>query len=110
MEILQQPVTGQTVKKKSSALTVFFFHIHKTAGLTIRSILKRQYRNLPHIIFNADNKNPFMMQDYLNLSVEERAKLRMVIGHMPFGLHRYHRNPCIYFAFLRDPLQRIVSL
>ena len=92
------------------ATTVFFFHIHKTAGLTMRSILKNQYRNKPYIIFNADNKNSFTMNDYLALSEAERSKLKLVMGHMPLGLHRYHRNPCAYFAFLRNPLDRLASL
>lgn len=32
-----------------------------------------------------------------------------VLGHMPFGAHRFFDRPCRYITFLRDPVKRVWS-
>ena len=39
-----------------------------------------------------------------------RPDVRLVLGHFPFGVHRLTPRPARYVTFLRDPVDRIVSL
>ena len=43
------------------------------------------------------------------MSDDDPAGLRVVGGHMGFGIHRLLPGPSAYLAFLRDPVDRIVS-
>lgn len=84
---------------------LIFLHIRKTAGVSIRELLSRQYhRHLPTFIRGAP--------DYLELfrmSRRERKAYRVVGGHYRFGLHLMFDTPSRYMAFLRDPVERTIS-
>lgn len=43
------------------------------------------------------------------MSEEQRAKLRLVRGHMQYGLHEFLPHPCKYITFVRDPVPRTLS-
>jgi hypothetical protein len=38
-----------------------------------------------------------------------QADIRLVTGHMRYGMHRALRRPCRYFTMLRDPVDRTIS-
>lgn len=86
-----------------------FIHIPKTAGITLRSIFYRQYRKneIHHIHWNFDRNDPFA--SFLNLSPEKQNKVKIIFGHIPFGIHEYIQKPVQYFTFLRDPIDRAIS-
>ena len=89
----------------SEADTVIFLHIHKAAGTTLHRIIERQYT--PAAIWSFDEQHDF--QEFQALSVAEKAQIRMLRGHMIFGLHEMMPNPCTYFTLLRDPGERVIS-
>jgi hypothetical protein len=95
------------VKRSPStqADTIIFLHIHKAAGTTLHRIIERQYA--PARIWSFDEHHSF--QDFQALSLAEKAQIRMLRGHMIFGLHEMMPNPCIYFTLLRDPVERVIS-
>jgi hypothetical protein len=39
-----------------------------------------------------------------------RNRIRAVIGHFPFGIHELLLKPSTYITFLRDPIDRVISL
>lgn len=86
-----------------------FIHIPKTAGMTIRAIFYRQYRanEIYRIAWNFDRNNPFV--DFLNLSEERQDKIKVIFGHIPFGIHKYTQRSIHYFTLLRDPIERTIS-
>jgi hypothetical protein len=86
-----------------------FIHVPKTAGITLRSIFYRQYNNdeIYRIHWSFDKNNPFA--EFLNLSSEKQNKIKIIYGHIPFGIHEYIQKPVYYFTLLRDPIERIIS-
>jgi hypothetical protein len=83
---------------------VVFLHIHKTAGTTLRSLTDRQYR--PEEIASVDWKR---LEAFKASPAEDRARIRLLRGHMPFGLHEHLPRPSTYITLLREPLDRAVS-
>jgi hypothetical protein len=49
-------------------------------------------------------------KDFPLLKIKERNSFDVVRGHYFFGLHRYVDRPFKYITFLRDPLDRVISL
>jgi len=89
---------------------VFFLHIPKTAGMTFKRILARQYPagQIHDIPFET-----YLFQDaidrYKAAAPADRAAIRCVMGHMPFGLHRWAPGGFRYVTFVRDPVERVLS-
>lgn len=92
---------------------VIFVHIPKTAGTTLRHIIQSQFE--PNNIFELYylTKPQFKVIDgiekYKNFSVSRRDKIKIVSGHIGFGLHEFIEKPCNYITVLRDPVERIIS-
>ncbi len=86
--------------------TVIYLHIPKTAGTTLHRIIDRQYQaEESHFIHRHD----VGIEEFKALSPERRARIRMLRGHIPFGLHRYIPWPATYITMLRDPIERLIS-
>jgi hypothetical protein len=85
--------------------TVIFLHIHKAAGTTLHRIIERQYP--PDQIWSFDERHDF--EAFRALSEAQKEEIRMLRGHMIFGLHELMPRPCIYFTLLRDPVERVIS-
>jgi len=86
--------------------TIIFLHIHKTAGTTLHTILDRQYQPQEVYVIDADGHN---LDHFANLSQQRRDAVRLLKGHMDFGLHEFLRLPYTYFTFLRRPIERVIS-
>ncbi len=87
---------------------LIFLHIPKTAGSTMQSLLMRNYpardRFVPHRMWQ---KNP----NFFELTDAQRKNIRLLMGHMPFGLHAHlGGGTSEYFTIIREPVDRIVSL
>lgn len=85
--------------------TTIFLHIHKTAGTTLHRVIERQYR--PEQIWTLDGEH--FLDDLLALSEAQRAHIRLLRGHMIFGLHEYMPGSTTYFTLLREPVERVIS-
>lgn len=85
---------------------LLFLHIPKTAGMTLHSIIDRQYPS--DILFNM--RRMWNIDAFNALSEKERMNIRVLKGHMPFGLHaRLGPGEVEYFTILREPVDRVVS-
>lgn len=85
-----------------------FTHIPKTAGMTFKRLLERQF---------ASGQMPKIGPDYQgsvdqikSLSAQDKARVRCLSGHVPFGVHQYFPQKSLhYVGFVRDPIDRALS-
>jgi len=88
--------------------TLLFLHIHKTAGTTLNRILEREYN--PFLIYTIEGKRiEWSLNHFKRLSERRRTALKVVKGHMSFGLHEFLPQSSTYITFLRDPIERCIS-
>src|SRR5581483_951873 len=88
--------------------TLIFLHIPKTAGTTLNRIIEWQYS--PFEIFTMDPYRIRATPERLERLPEgRRRRLRMVRGHMLYGVHKCLPQPATYFTILRDPVARVLS-
>jgi hypothetical protein len=87
--------------------TVIFLHIPKTAGTTLHRIIERHYP--PEHVFSLGPMAQESIREFKNLSEARRAEIRMLKGHMGFGLHEFVPGPSTYFTLLREPIDRVIS-
>lgn len=88
---------------------LFFLHIPKTAGTTMREILQRAYGNRLQIggIEHGDDRFP---TDEVLTNIKNTLKDKDVYTrHLCYGLHEYLDRPYQYLTFLRDPIKRSIS-
>jgi hypothetical protein len=74
-------------------------HIQKTAGTTITEAVRRHYRN-----------DTVSHGDYLKHDTASLKKTRFISGHFGFEYSRQFMDGRYSFTFLRDPVERILSL
>jgi hypothetical protein len=87
---------------------LLFLHIHKTAGTTLNRIIEREYN--PFLVYTIEGGGiEWSIDHFKRLSERRRAALRVVKGHMSFGLHEFLPQPSTYITFLRDPIERCIS-
>src|SRR4051812_5972736 len=85
---------------------LIFLHIPKTAGSTLTTIMHRQYSADEIYDIYEVRKSPQLMA----LPEEQRAKIKLLKGHIPFGLHAFLPNgKAEYFTILREPVDRVLS-
>ena len=88
--------------------TLLFLHIHKTAGTTLNRIIEQEYN--PFLVYTIEGKRiEWSLDHFKRLPERRRAALRVVKGHMSFGLHEFLPQPSTYITFLRDPIERCIS-
>ncbi|MEM8722327.1 MAG: sulfotransferase family 2 domain-containing protein [Cyanobacteria bacterium P01_G01_bin.39] len=94
--------------KEMSSPIVIFLHIPKAAGTTLRDILYRRYEK-GHI-YELDGQNFVQsIEDFKQLPAKEKDEIRLLMGHMYFGLHEYLSSPSTYITMLRNPVKKVIS-
>ncbi len=90
--------------------THIFLHIPKAGGSTVVDIVKRQYpRGSAYELVTRGGQLARNTQRFIELPEPEKAKIRILMGHMGFGLHETFKQPAVYFTMLRQPVSRVVS-
>lgn len=89
-------------------MALIFLHIPKAAGSTLQAIIERQYH--PESVYTIDGTRVReSIETFKQLSEAQRVGIRVLQGHMSFGLHRYLPQPTVYITLLREPVERILS-
>ncbi len=87
---------------------IIFIHIPKAAGQTLKLIINRQYKKSK--IFSVDGANvDESVEIFKKLPEVRRREIRVLMGHINFGLHSYFLQPATYITMLRNPVDRIIS-
>jgi hypothetical protein len=86
---------------------LIFLHIPKAAGTTLRAVLSSRYRREQTFVIGNDINAD--IHRLIALDEAERHRLRLLMGHMSFGLHRYLAPGARYVSILRDPVERVLS-
>lgn len=88
---------------------LIFLHIPKTAGSTFHTILNGRYRkNQIYNVFGSRYHEP-EIDAFIKLPLDKKTHIRLLKGHMPFGLHQYLDCSSKYITILRDPIERVIS-
>ena len=86
---------------------VIFLHLPKAAGSTLTRVIGRQYP--PEAIRNLSGKpRTVALQEAADLT-RPPAQIRIITGHVPFGVHRAVHGEFTYITLLRDPVDRLLS-
>lgn len=86
-----------------------FVHIPRTGGTTLTLIVNRQFPS--HLIFAFDGADMEGSLDrYRALPPERRGALRLISGHVAFGVHELIGRSADYVTMLRDPVERVISM
>ena len=94
----------------NNAPTLIFQHLHRTGGTMLLYIMRRFFsEDAIHRIDEFRNGERFSVEHFLGLAQGERDKIKLLRGHMPFGLHVHFSHQCDYITILRDPVERIIS-
>jgi hypothetical protein len=88
-----------------------FLHIPKASGTTIRTVISREYGTVATAYYEPETESFEHRDDpetYLRARLSD-GNLRLITGHMRYGIHEFLRQPCRYFSMVRDPIERAIS-
>lgn len=86
----------------------FFLHLPKTGGSSIRTLINANYSS--DEMLSLYGSQPEIFDSCMAVDKIQRAQLKLVQGHMPYGVHDYLGFPeKRYFFFLREPVARMLS-
>ncbi len=88
---------------------LIFLHLPKNGGTTLHSILSRWYRGSESFDIRVIDHVRLNTEEFLALPESRRNKIKLLKGHMQFGLHKYLNEPVDYITILREPCERIIS-
>ncbi len=88
---------------------LIFLHLPKNGGTTFHSIIENQYPIDSIFTIKVIKSVRLNKDEFINLSDEDRQHIKVLKGHMRFGLHEKMIGPTEYVTFLRDPMDRIIS-
>jgi len=92
---------------KQEQQALIFLHIPKAAGSTLNQIIQRQYG--PEAAFSVYVGDEEIRGVVNQLPAERKRLLRVLGGHMSFGLHELLPQPSTYMTILREPVDRLIS-
>jgi len=108
------PVAGSPIRAHlpgscvSSPSTLLFMHIPKTGGTALREAVLSNYKQSETAYLYPEVPG-FPIQDLRELPLEQRGRLRLVVGHFQYGVHAHIPGNSSYFTVAREPLSRIWS-
>jgi hypothetical protein len=90
---------------RSTNRCIIFLHLPKTGGVTLRRTLKWKYA--PRMLNFETLTKP--AESLAEVPLSERRNLRVLTGHLQYGVHEYLPQRCEYITLLREPIARVVS-
>lgn len=90
--------------------TLFFIHIPKTAGTSMRLLLERFFDEKERVYLYGGEPPGITLEAFRDLPETVKKRIRLVYGHFRFGVHEWLPQKARYITMLRDPVDRVVSL
>lgn len=104
-QILTSP--GETSQEDAALI---FVHILKAAGTTLHHLLEAQFAPEESFATCSTERYPHNdLNHFEALDKEQLGRIRLLNGHMGYGLHRHLPRPAVYVTFLRAPVERVLS-
>lgn len=92
---------------KSDCEHLIFLHVPKCGGTTLTNVLSQNFPQ--ERCFHLSNSIAGSREKLASKPESERAKLKLIAGHLSYGWHELLPGKSKYFTFIRDPIDRIVS-
>jgi hypothetical protein len=85
-----------------------FIHLHipKTGGTTLRDIIQRQYRAEKILLIPKLEESENILKE---VSTSQVNQLKLIQGHLKYGIHNHFHRRAKYFSIIRDPINRVLS-
>ena len=85
-----------------------FIHLHipKTGGTTLRDIIQRQYQSEKILMIPKLEESENILKE---VSTSKIKQLKLIQGHLKYGIHNHFQRRAKYFAIIRDPISRVLS-
>lgn len=97
-------------KNNQTQPVVIFTHIPKTAGTTLKHIMLSQYK--PYNVFefySLQREDGKGINKLAQVPKYRKNSIKLILGHIGFGLHQYLSSPYVYITMLRNPINRVIS-
>jgi hypothetical protein len=98
---------GPSAKARADGHCLVFLHVPKTGGQTIESLLSWNFPESERM--HLDILDSRVDAAMCSIPHERRSSVRLLWGHVPYGVHRYLPQRCEYITMLREPIARVVS-
>lgn len=85
-----------------------FIHIPKTAGTSFNTLLTREFGS-NRILHAPDSAHDSGYCTYRSIAAPEKARVRLLRGHILHGIDKHIQRGVNYFTILREPISRIRS-
>jgi len=94
---------------QSNRITVFL-HIPKTAGTTLRTILSLQFWPNHVQTMYSQGKHRERADRLVRLANDQPNRVRVITGHIGYGIHSLLPRRVDYITVVRDPVARVISM
>lgn len=84
--------------------TLIHLHNPKTAGSSLNALLASQFKMFEKMTLGDDSLGRLR-----SLPKVKKRKLKLLFGHMSYGVHRILPQECLYLFVLRLPGERLLS-
>ena len=112
--------TAHPAARDEGVPTIIFLHIGKTAGTTMRRVLRRQFPASKTLLIRnraIKERDPDAqglrreqtLAFFAEMPESQRAEARLILAHTVFGLHKHVPRPSTYITMLRDPVRLTLS-
>lgn len=97
---------------RKEKLRVIFLHIGKTAGSSFNSFLDNYYANtFIKIGGSGPERKKQELKELSEIDLNKLQKIHLIKGHVDYGIHELvPQFNWKYITFLRDPVERVISL
>ena len=91
------------------AYPVVILHIPKTAGTSLRKLIQENCPPEDIFYIYSEDSQFTTMQDFNKLTLEEKSKYKIFMGHISFNPKLFAGLSPVYITMLRDPVERVLS-